>query len=77
MSRITDKVIGEMTEWCNRPLEPVYPVEFIAAIHVKIRDGQIANRPVHVAIRVTCAGERDTLGLRAGDGSVGSSGWQC
>jgi len=31
MSRITDKVIGEMTEWCNRPLEPVYPVEFIAS----------------------------------------------
>ncbi len=46
ISRITDKVITEMTEWCNRPLEPVYPVVFIDAIHVKIRDGQVANRPV-------------------------------
>jgi transposase-like protein len=50
ISRITDKVIGEMTEWCNRPLEPVYPVVFIDAIHVKIRDGQVANRPIYVAI---------------------------
>ena len=45
-----------MTEWCNRPLESVYPVVFIDAIHVKIRDGQVTNRPVYVAIGVTCAG---------------------
>ena len=56
ISRITDKVVGEMTEWCNRPLESVYPVVFIDAIHVKIRDGQVTNRPVYVAIGVTCAG---------------------
>jgi transposase-like protein len=67
-------VIGEMTEWSNRPLEPVYPVEFIDAIRVMIRDGQVANRPVYVAIGVACAGQRDTLGLRAGDGSEGSFG---
>ena len=63
ISRITDKVVGEMTEWCNRPLESVYPVVFIDAIHVKIRDGQVTNRPVYVAIGVTCAGERDILDL--------------
>ena len=63
ISRITDKVIGEMAEWCNRPLEPVYPVVFIDAIHVKIRDGQVTNRPIYVAVGVTCAGERDILGL--------------
>lgn len=75
ISRITDKVIGEMTEWCNRPLEPVYPVVFIDAIHVKIRDGQVTNRPVYVAIGVTCAGERDILGLWAGDGGEGAKFW--
>jgi putative transposase len=69
ISRITDKVIEEMTEWCNRPLESVYPVVFIDAIHVKIRDGQVTNRPVYVAIGVTCAGERDILGLWAGEGA--------
>jgi putative transposase len=75
ISRITDKVIGEMTEWCNRPLEAVYPVVFIDAIHVKIRDGQVANRPIYVAIGVTCAGERDILGLWAGDGGEGAKFW--
>ena len=49
ISPITDKVIGEMAKWCNRPLEPVYPVVFIDAILVKIGDGQVANRPIYVA----------------------------
>ena len=75
ISRITDKVVAEMTAWCNRPLEPVYPVVFIDAIHVKIRDGQVTNRPVYVAIGVTCAGERDILGLWAGDGGEGAKFW--
>ncbi|GJF12016.1 IS256 family transposase [Mycolicibacterium cyprinidarum] len=75
ISKITDKVIEEMTEWCNRPLESVYPVVFIDAIHVKVRDGQVANRPIYVAIGVTCDGERDILGLWAGDGGEGAKFW--
>ena len=75
ISKITDKVIEEMTEWCNRPLESVYPVVFIDAIFVKVRDGQVANRPIYVAIGVTCAGERDILGLWAGDGGEGAKFW--
>ena len=46
ISKITDKVIEEMTGWQNRPLDRVYPVVFIDAIHVKVRDGQVANRPI-------------------------------
>jgi transposase-like protein len=53
----------------------VYPVLFIDAIHVKIRDGQVANRPVYVAIGVTTAGEREILGLWAGDGGEGAKFW--
>ncbi|WP_280262457.1 IS256 family transposase [Nocardia abscessus] len=75
ISRITEKVIGEMTDWCNRPLERVYPVVFIDAVHVKVRDGQVVNRPVYVVIGVTCAGERDILGLWAGDGGEGAKFW--
>jgi putative transposase len=75
ISRITDKVIEEMTEWCHRPLDRVYPVIFIDAIVVKIRDGQVTNRPVYVAIGVTVNGERDILGLWAGDGSEGAKFW--
>ncbi len=51
-----------MTEWQNGPLDRgVYPVLFSDAIMVKIRDGKVCNRPIHVAIAVTINGERDRL----------------
>ena len=68
ISTITDKVVEGMAEWQNRPLDPgVYPVIFIDAINVKIRDGKVANRPIYVALAVTCEGHRDILGLWAGE----------
>ncbi|WP_030621594.1 IS256 family transposase, partial [Streptomyces achromogenes] len=51
------------------------PVVFIDAIHVKIRDGAVANRPVYVALAVTTEGRREILGLWAGDGSEGAKHW--
>ncbi|GIH97937.1 IS256 family transposase [Planobispora siamensis] len=75
ISTITDKVLDGMAEWQNRPLDPVYPVIFIDAIHVKLRDGQVANRPIYVALAVTVDGERDILGLWAGDGGEGAKFW--
>jgi len=48
ISTITDKVMEGMTEWQNRPLDPVYPVIFLDAIHVKVRDGKVCNRPIYV-----------------------------
>lgn len=75
VTRITDGVIDTMVEWQNRPLDAVYPVIFIDAIHVKIREGQVANRPIYVAIGVTVDGERDILGLWVGDGGEGAKYW--
>lgn len=75
ISRITDKVIDDMAEWQHRPLDRVYPVMFIDAIVVKVRDGQVVNRPIYVAVGVTVNGERDILGLWAGDGSEGAKFW--
>lgn len=75
ISKITDKVIEEMTEWQNRPLDRVYPVVFIDAIVVKVRDGQVRNKPLYVAVGVTTAGERDILGIWAGDGGEGAKFW--
>lgn len=75
ISRITDRVLEGMIDWQNRPLDPVYPVIFIDAIVVKIRDGQVANRPIYVAIGVNIDGERDILGLWAGDGGEGAKYW--
>jgi len=67
ISRITERMLDAMGEWQSRPLDPVYPVIFIDAIHVKIRDGNVANRPIYVALAVNCDGERDILGLWAGE----------
>src|SRR4051812_17673300 len=75
ISTITDKVLDAMAEWQNRPLDPVYPVIFLDAIHVKIRDGKVANRPIYVALAVTVEGTRDILGLWAGDGGEGAKFW--
>ena len=68
ISRITDRVIEEMQAWSARPLEGVYAAVFIDAIMVKVRDGQVANRPVYAAIGVDLDGHKDILGLWAGNG---------
>jgi putative transposase len=67
ISNITDRVLDGLADWQARPLDPVYAVLFLDAIHVKIRDGQVANRPIYVALAVTADGERDILGLWAGE----------
>jgi transposase-like protein len=64
-----------MVEWQNRPLDSVYPVIFIDCVYVKVRDGQVANRPIYVALAVTVDGTRDILGLWAGDGGEGAKYW--
>jgi transposase-like protein len=68
VSRITDAVIVEMEEWKKRPLDVVYAAIFIDAIVVKVRDGQVANRPVYAAVGVTLDGRKDVLGLWMGTG---------
>jgi putative transposase len=75
ISRITDKVIEEMNDWSVRPLDETYAAVFIDAIVVKVRDGQVANRPFYAAIGVTLAGDRDILGLWAGTGGEGAKFW--
>jgi|KBSMisStaDraftv2_1062788.scaffolds.fasta_scaffold252253_1 transposase-like protein len=67
ISTITDRVLEGLAEWQSRPLDPVYAVLFIDVINVKIRDGQVANRPIYVVLGVTADGERDVLGLWAGE----------
>jgi len=56
ISRITDKVLEEMDDWSVRPLDEIYAAIFIDAIVVKIRDGQVANRPTYAATGVTLDG---------------------
>jgi putative transposase len=78
ISRITDKVLEEMADWCNRPLDEVYAAVFIDAVMVKVRDGQVANRPIYAAIGVTLAGEKTSWACGPGPaGRAPSSGWPC
>jgi putative transposase len=76
VSRVTDAVVEQMSQWQRRPLDPVYPVLLIDAIVLKIRDGQVANRPVYVVMGINVDGERDVLGLWVGPtGGEGAKGW--
>jgi putative transposase len=76
ISRITDDIVAEMKAWQSRPLDPIYPILLIDAVVIKVRDSQVANRPVYVAIGINLEGERDVLGLWIGPtGGEGSKQW--
>lgn len=75
ISKVTDKVNDELDTWRARPLDRVYPVVLIDAIYVKIREGQVGNRPVYVALGVNLAGDRDVLGMWVGTGGEGAKHW--
>ncbi len=75
ITAITDRVMDGMAEWQSRPLDPVYAVVFTGAIQVKIREGQVASRPVYLALGVTADGTRDILGLWAGEHGDGEGCW--
>jgi transposase-like protein len=76
ISKITDRIVEDMLAWQNRPLDRLYPVLLIDAIVIKVRDAQVANRPVYVAIGVNLDGERDVLGLWLGPtGGEGAKQW--
>jgi putative transposase len=66
ISRVTDAVVEELAEWQSRPLDAVYPVIFIDALMVKIRDGVVTNRAVYLAIGIDCDGQKQVLGLWVG-----------
>jgi transposase-like protein len=61
ISRITEKVTEEMQSWVTRPLESVYAAVFIDALVLKVRDGQVANRPFYAAIGVDLEGRKEGL----------------
>ena len=64
--RVTDAVLEEVSDWQNRALEPMYPIVFLDALRVKIRDAesrQVKNKAVYVALGVTPEGEREVFWL--------------
>lgn len=76
VSKVTDQVLADMRAWQSRPLDRVYPVILIDAIVLKIREGQVANRPVYVALGISVDGFREVLGLWVGPGGgEGAKQW--
>jgi len=64
ISTVTDSVMEDVREWQNRPLERMYPVVFLDAIRVKIRDeGTVRNKAVYLALGIGRDGTKDVLGL--------------
>jgi putative transposase len=75
ISKVTDAVNDDLAAWRNRPLDRIYAVVFIDAIVLKIREGQVANRPVYVAVGISIDGHRDVLGMWVGTGGEGAKQW--
>lgn len=64
ISRVTDVVADEIAAWQSRPVDPVYPILYIDAIRLKIRDGGVvANKAAHVVIGVDVDGIKQVLGI--------------
>lgn len=64
ISTVTDAVSAEVAEWQSRPLEPLYPVMFLDALRVKVRDqGTVSNKAAYLALGLTPDGRKHVLGL--------------
>ncbi len=76
ISNITDKVLPLVEEWQNRPLETVYPVVFLDALHLKIRqDGKVQTTAIYVVLGITIEGKREVLGHWVGNDAEGAHFW--
>lgn len=68
ISRVTDKILPIAKEWQSRPLEEIYAVVFMDAIHYHVRsEGQIIKKAVYIAIGIQMDGVRDVLGMWVGE----------
>jgi transposase-like protein len=68
ISNITDKLIPLIKEWQNRPLQTVYAVVFLDAIHYKVKqDGQVVNKAAYMVVGIDLDGKKDVLGIWIGE----------
>lgn len=62
VSKITDKILPEIEEWQNRPLDEVYPIVFIDAIHFSVKnDGLVTKKAVYVVLAINTEGLKDVM----------------
>src|SRR5882672_13772 len=75
ISSVTEAVMEEVKDWQGRPLDTIYPIVYLDALYVKVRDaGHIRNRAIYVAIGVNLKGNKEVLGLWTGE-AEGAKFW--
>jgi putative transposase len=75
ISEVTDSIMDEVRAWQDRPLEALYPIVYLDALMVKMRqDGKVDNRAVYTAIGINIEGEKSVLGLWV-SGAEGAKYW--
>lgn len=75
VSRVTDKVLEQITEWQSRPLDAIYPIVYLDCIVIKIRDNmRVINKSIYLALGVNMDGKKDLLGLWMSD-NEGAKFW--
>jgi len=75
LSQITDKIIPDIKLWQNRPLEAVYPIVFLDAMHYKVRDdGKMTSRAIYNIIGINVEGKKDLLGMYVSE-NEGANFW--
>jgi putative transposase len=76
VSQVTEKVWPLVEAWQNRPLDAIYPIIYLDAIHLKLRrEGKVVNTAVYIVLGVDLDGHRDVLGHWVGDGGEGANFW--
>lgn len=68
ISNVTDKILTEIEDWQSRPLDSVYPIVFIDAVHFSVRDNGIVRKlAAYVMLGINCDGEKDIISLSIGE----------
>lgn len=68
ISKITDKILPIAQEWQSRPLDSIYPIIFLDAIHYKVRsDGKVVNKAAYIIIGINMNGNKEVLGIWVGE----------
>lgn len=68
ISDVTDKLLPQIEEWQKRPLNEVYPVVFIDAIHYSVRESNVIQKlAAYVMLGITCEGKKEVLSIQVGE----------
>ena len=75
ISKVTDRVLEQITQWQSRPLDPIYSIVYLDCIVIKIRDNmRVINKAIYLALGVNMEGKKELLGLWMSD-NEGAKFW--